>query len=155
MTAQEAAQELLREAGRPMSSRELAKQMLERRMVASTAQDPVFSFASTLEKNIRDGTYNRPALVFVVGPEGRLIALPDGKTKEEASSPVPPAKVQSRVQISLPADLVEDLKLATQAGLAHTLEESAAILLKRGLTAAASEIRSGIHKRLDSLGKSD
>jgi undecaprenyl pyrophosphate synthase len=76
MTIQEAARRILEEMGKPLSSRDIAKIALERRMVSSTAQDPIQSHAQTIEKNIRDGSYNKPKLVFLNSPQGRLIGLP-------------------------------------------------------------------------------
>ena len=76
VTIQEAAAAILKEKGAPMSSRELAAEALSRRAVVSNAKDPEASLGNTLEKNIRDGTYNHPKLVFVRAARGRLIGLP-------------------------------------------------------------------------------
>jgi hypothetical protein len=152
ITAHEAAHTILLEEGRPLSSRELAKRMLDRNMVSSVSRDPVFSFASTIEKNIRDGIYNHPPLVFVNGPGGRLVGLPNWNGGPQhtrgTSSPDRPA-----VPVLLPADLVDQLQLATQARLAASLGETTAYLLRKGLAASASEIKTGLLKQLESLDR--
>ena len=60
MTIQEAAYQILKELGKPLGSRDIARIALEKNMVTSTAQDPTQSHAQTIEKNIRDGIYNKP-----------------------------------------------------------------------------------------------
>ena len=156
ITAHEAAHTLLLEEGRPLSSRELAKRMLDRNMVSSGSRDPVFSFASTIEKNIRDGIYNHPPLVFVNGPGGRLVGLPNWNGGPQhtrgTSSPDRPSD-RPAVPVLLPADLVDQLQLATQARLAASLGETTAYLLRKGLAVSASEIKTGLLKQLESLDR--
>lgn len=50
MTTQEAAKIILEEAGKPISSKEIAKIALERRLVVSSAQDPVQSLPRLLKR---------------------------------------------------------------------------------------------------------
>lgn len=77
MTIQQAARKILEEHGSPLDSRSIARRALEMGFAQSSARDPVQSLAQTLEKNIRDGTYNRPELKFVHQAGRRLIALPE------------------------------------------------------------------------------
>jgi len=80
MTIQKAVHIILSKLNKPLSSRRLAKMALDRHMVVSNSMDPVFSMATTVEKNIRDGIYNHPQLVFIQSPRGRLIGLPGRET---------------------------------------------------------------------------
>ena len=77
----QAATVILKEANRPLSAKEIAKRALERGLASSNAKDPINSLAQTLEKNIRDDTYNDPKLIFIYSQRGRLIDLPSRKNK--------------------------------------------------------------------------
>lgn len=142
----EAAYRLLMEEGRPLSARELGRRALERGMVASNAADPELSIASTIEKNIRSGTYNRPQLAFLSTPNGRRIGLPSWKPKS-----VPAAAERRMVSVQIPAELAEKIKLAAQAHLAPTFDATTALLLRKGLQAAAPEIKIAVMRQLDLL----
>ncbi len=146
MKVQEAAYRLLTDEGRPLSSRELARRALERGMVTSASSDPVFSIASTIEKTIRHGRYNRPELVFVRSASGRRVALPAWKPRS-----VPAGPERRMVSVQIPADLVEKITLAAQARLAPTFDATTALLLRRGLAAAAPEIKQAVMRQLDAL----
>lgn len=150
MTIQEAAYKLLNEKGNPVSSRELAQIALERQMVSSTAQDPVASHAQTIEKNIRDGVYNNPKLVFIhAGAQGRLIGLPGWNLNVPASKDPQPKLIEIKARI--PAELFEKIKLAEQAKLKIDFDETVSLLLSKGLSLVAADIKKGLMSQLDSL----
>jgi hypothetical protein len=149
MTIQEAAYKLLSEIKKPLSAKDLAKIALERHMVSSGAQDPIASHAQTIEKNVRDGVYNKPKLVFLhAGPQGRLIALP------EWSSNQPTAKVpmQNSIEIKarIPAELFDKIKMA-ELGLKNDFDGTVSLLLLKGLSTVANDIKKGLMTQLDSL----
>lgn len=146
MKVQEAAFKVLSSEGRPLSSRELARRILEGGMVTSAARDPALSVASTIEKNIRSKTYNRPELVFVHTSSGRLVALPSWKPRS-----VPPGPERRTVSVQIPADLADKIKLAAQAGLAPSFETTTAVLLRKGLAAAAPQIKVALMRQLEGL----
>ena len=146
MKVQEAAYKLLATEGRPLSSREIAARLLNNGTVTSGSADPVFSIASTIEKNIRSKTYNRPELAFVHSPNGRLVGLPTWNLR---SLPATPERRMVTVQI--PADLAEKIHLAEQARLAPSFEATTALLLRRGLAAAAPDIRAALLRQLAAL----
>jgi hypothetical protein len=145
---QEAAYKLLVEEGRPLSSRELARRALDQGMVTSSSGDPVFSIASTIEKTIRHGRYNRPELVFVPSASGRRVGLPSWKPRS-----VPAAPERRTVSVQIPADLADKITLAAHARLAPTFEATTALLIRRGLAAAAPEIKSAVMRQLDALDR--
>jgi HB1, ASXL, restriction endonuclease HTH domain len=150
MRIQEAAHNILEEFGKPLGSREIAKIALERRMVISNAKDPVFSHATSIEKNIREDVYNKPRLIFVRGPKGRLIGLPSWESKsiqfpDSHSKSIEYMELRARI----PADLLEKVQLARQAKLADSFDEMVAILLKKGLSAVAADIKKGLLHQLD------
>src|SRR5712692_3416426 len=104
-------------------------------MVSSSSKDPIFSIATTVAKNIRDGAYNRPELVSVKTNDGRKIALPQWKL-EPRTSKVAATPMRARpLTVTLPPDISQRLRLAVQAGLASTDEEMVIFLVKRGLAA--------------------
>ncbi len=149
MTIQKAAYKLLNERGKPMSSKELARLALERKMVSSSAQDPVFSLATTIEKNIRENVYNNPALVSVYTAQGRLIGLPGWNSHGTESKETPSAVIEIRVKI--PIDLFEKIKLAVQAKLKSDFDETVSLLLSKGLSIVAADIKKGLMTQMDSL----
>lgn len=148
MKVQEAAYKLLATEGHPLPARELARMVLARGWVSSSSSDPVLSIASTIEKNIRGGTYNRPPLVFVPTVSGRRIGLPNWRPE---GLPTPPRS--RKVSVEIPEELVAKMELATQARLAPSFEETLLVLLRRGLRAAAPEIKASMLRQLDALGR--
>lgn len=150
MTIQEAAYSLLQEAGNPMSSKDLARLALDRRMAGSAARDPVQSLAQTLEKNIRGGTYNNPKLKFVHTSSGRLLSLEtwdDERGVIETST----KRLIQNVSITLPEEIYEQVQLAHQAKIAESIEETTVVLLRQGLSMLAPKIKEGLMQQLKQL----
>ena len=150
MTIQEAAHSLLQEAGNPMSSKDLACLALDRRMAGSTARDPVQSLAQTLEKNVRDGTYNNPKLKFVHTSHGRLLSLEAWDDEREVIE-TSPKRLTQNVSITLPEEIYEQVQLAHQAKIADSIEETTVVLLRQGLSTLAPKIKEGLMQQLDQL----
>lgn len=149
MTIQEAAYKLLNENKKPLSAKDLARIALERRMVSSGAQDPIASHAQTIEKNVRDGVYNNPKLVFVhAGAQGRLIALPEWDSNQ--STVKEPLLRLIEIKAKIPAELFDKIKLAEQ-GLKKDFDETVSLLLLKGLSTVAPDIKKGLMTQLDSL----
>ena len=154
MTMQEVACSLLREHKRPMTAKELAQIALERGLVHSSAQKPIDSHAQTLEKNIRDGVYNKPELKFVDGPQRpRLLKLPEWEDRPQAARSLPQTPSTVELKARIPSDLFEQAQLAVQARIADGFDETVAVLLRRGVSAAEADIRRGLMERLDKLPK--
>jgi hypothetical protein len=143
---QEAAYKLLAAEGRPLSSREIATRLLDQGMVTSSSGDPVFSIASTIEKNIRSRTYNRPELAFIQSTNGRLVGLPAWNLRS-----MPLAAERRTVAVQIPAELAEKVKLAAQARLAPTYEATVSLLIRSGLVAMAPEIKASLMRQLNAL----
>jgi len=150
VTSQEAAYKLLSEVGKPLSSKELARIALERRMVSSVAQDPVASHAQTIEKNIRDDVYNNPKLVFIHSDtQGRLIGLPGWNSNPPAVKDTLPNLIEIKARIS--PELFDKIKLAEQAKLKNNFDETVSFLLAKGLSMVSADIKKGLMTQLDSL----
>jgi hypothetical protein len=150
MTIQKAAYEILNEIGKPISSKELAQIALNKQMVSSTAQDPVASHAQTIEKNIRDGVYNNPKLIFIhAGAQGRLIGLPGWNPSVPESNVMRPKLIEIKARI--PYELFEKIKLAEQAKLKNDFDETISLLLSKGLSLVTADIKKGLMTQLDSL----
>ena len=155
MTIQEAAYQLLHEQGNPLPSKELARRALERGMVSSSALSPVDSLAQTVEKNIRDGVYNRPELAFIHTPSGRCIALHqwnDAQRSQELEAPSSPSEKPDpeRVSARIPSALADQLRLATQAKLWPNFDTTVASLIRRGLDHERRRMRDALLKQLES-----
>ncbi len=146
MKVQEAAFRILGKEGRPLPSRELARLALQKGWVTSAAGDPVFSIASTIEKNIRTGTYNRPELVFVQTVTGRQIGLPNWKPQGLVLD-----HSRKMTSVQLPEELAEKVRLATYAHLAPSFDATLALIVRKGLAAAAPDIKEAILRRLETL----
>jgi hypothetical protein len=149
-TIQEAAHDILEEFGKPLNSKEIARIALERRMVKSMAKDPVQSHAQTIEKNIRSDVYNKPRLIFIHGPQGRLIGLSTWKGKSSHYDDTPTKQSEyMELRARIPADLLEKIHLARQAKLANSFDEMVAFLLKKGLSVVALDVKKGLMQQLD------
>jgi uncharacterized Zn finger protein len=150
MTIQKAAYKILEEMCKPISSKEIARIALDRRMVSSTAQDPIQSHAQTIEKNIRDGVYNNPKLVFLNSSQGRLIGLP---VMNSVHSSAPDKKIPnlSELRVHVSTELLEKIKLAEQAKLKNSFDETVSFILTKGLSILSPEIKKGLMEQLDSL----
>lgn len=154
MTAQEAAYKILLEAGKPLFSREIAQLALDKSYVSSSAKDPIFSIANTIEKNIREGTYNSTQLVFVKTTDGRKIGLPSMSKEPAQSDSLPetqPRTHKTKLTVELPQELINQVQLAYQAKLANSYDETVAVLIKKGLSSCALEIRERLFTQLEDL----
>jgi HB1, ASXL, restriction endonuclease HTH domain len=150
ITIQKAAHDILIKKGAPMKSADLAREALELGLVHSNSRNKIQSLSSTIEKNIRDGTYNQPSLEFVYEGPKRLIGLPSWKKLDAATSE--PATVEfRRITIPVRADLDDLLQLATQAKIAPTFEGTVSAALETGLRALQPQIRAGVLQQLSKL----
>jgi hypothetical protein len=150
MTIQEAAHQILEELGKPLRSKDIAKMALEKRMVSSLAQDPIQSHAQTIEKNIRDDIYNHPKLVFINSSQGRLVGLPIWDSNPKIA---PDKKIEdlSELRVFVPTELLKKIKLAEQARLKNSFDETVSFILTKGLSNLSPEIKNGLIKQLNSL----
>ena len=154
MTAQEAAYKLLKEAQRPLPSREIAEIALNKGYVSSSAKDPVFSITTTIEKNIREQRYNSPRLVFINTEDGRKIGLPSMKEAGKTASATDPNqnfRAKKKISVELPEELIERLHLASQAKLAANFDDTVALLLQKGLSVSREEVQERVLRQLEEL----
>ncbi|TET47232.1 hypothetical protein E3J62_02085 [candidate division TA06 bacterium] len=151
MTIQEAASEILRDVGEPLTSRRIAEIALDRGMVTSAAQDPVQSLTATIDKNIRKEAYNTPRLVFIQGPRGRLVGLPEWSA-DHSTRLKNKTSFFLELRARIPAELLDKIKLAEQAKLRSDFDETVSFLLSKGLSLVATDVKEGLMKQLDSLG---
>lgn len=110
---------------------------------------PIASHAQTIEKNVRDGVYNNPKLIFIhAGAQGRLIALPEWNSNQ--STVKEPLPRLTEIKAKIPAELFDKIKLAEQ-GLKNDFDETVSLLLLKGLSLVAPDIKKGLMTQLDSL----
>lgn len=161
MNAQQAAFQILREVGGPLSSKEIANRVLTKGLLRSNARSPIDSIAQTIEKNVRDGVYNHPELEFVRSVEGRLIGIAGAKKEgggrassesietpgQDLRSPPGIAKDEAR-SVALPALLVNKIDLCVMVGMGPSREALAAEMLRRGLEQSSEEIMLAIRKHI-------
>jgi len=153
MTIQEAAHQILKERQQPLDSKTIAKIALDSRLVESSARDPISSLAQTIEKNIRDGVYNRPELVFIHEGRRRLIGLPgtDAQVKPLVSQPAFPRTASQQLSVRIPSDLVGKIRLAEQAKIGTNFDDTIAALIREGLGVVAPRIKQAIESQLKEL----
>jgi HB1, ASXL, restriction endonuclease HTH domain len=154
MTVQEAAHKILTEEGNPLSSKEIARTALAKGYVASSAKDPVFSIASTIDKTIRENMYNDPRLIFIPTRHGRKIGTPSMEEDNKAEKKISPnhnTAAKKRLNAEIPEELLEQLQLASQAKLAANYDDTVALLLQKGLSASTAEIRKRLLSQLDNI----
>jgi hypothetical protein len=150
MTIQEAANEILKEVGKPISAKEIARIALDKRKVSSSAQDPIQSHAQTIEKNIRDEVYNKPKLIFIHSARGRLIGLPGWKSNSSTSAKFK-ADSLGELRAYVPTELLKNIRLAEQAKLKNTFDETVSLILTKGLSVLSKDIEQGVVQQLNSL----
>ena len=150
MTIQEAANEILKEQGKPINSRDIASIALDKGMVTSSAQDPVQSHAQTIEKNIRDEVYNNPKLIFIPSSQGRLIGLPGWEAQALTIANKNTQRLAD-LRANIPRELLEKIGLAEQAKLRNNFNDTVSLILTKGISVLAPEIKEGLMKQLSSL----
>ena len=149
MTIQQAAYRLLQEENRPLPATEIAKRVLEKGWKSSDAKDPITSFAQTIEKNIRDGYYNDPKLIFIHCAQGRFVGLSSWEKKD--AKPEANVARMEEIVLKVPVELFDKIQLATQAKIAKSFDETLILLLKSGLTARASKIKEEVSQQMRKL----
>jgi hypothetical protein len=152
MTIQQAAKQILEEEQRPLNSREIAKRALERKMVFSNSKEPIFSHATTIEKNIRGGIYNKPKLIFIHSPKGRLVGLPSWEVKMPVSPQRKPEPKE--IVLKVPPDLYGKIELAAHAQLADSFNDTLILIIQSGLAAVSEIIKERIMNQLQTLESS-
>jgi len=141
MTIQEAAYQILQEEKRYLTSREIARHAIERRMVTSNARDQIQSLAQTIEKNIRGGAYNNPELCFAKDKNGqRVIGIPRWHMNGIAPDHFPP-RVRT---VEVTEETIKGIELAREAKLGESDTEVLSRLVRAGFKALEDEIRSGL-----------
>lgn len=144
MTIQKAAYEILKEKGHPLASKEIAQIALERGLVVSRAKDPILSLAQTIDKYIRDETYNVPRLCFMRDENGRrVIGLPDWVGKRDGA---PQPTLMKTVEIS--AGTYGTVLLAQVAGIGNNETETIDRLIREGFQVLRSEIMSRLANKV-------
>lgn len=103
-----------------------------------------------MEKNIRDGIYDEPRLIFIHNERGRrLIGLPSWKNGQPGhESSVSDFK---EIKFDIPATLLDKIQLAAQAKIADSFDDTLIKILQMGLTAMGSEIKEGLVQQLNKL----
>ena len=140
-TVQEIAYQVLSTSKTPLKSRDIAAKAISGGLFHSNSKDPVGSFAQTLEKNIRDATYNKPELVFVQDKNKRLVSLPNQKTQDND-------EVSYSVVTRLPPDLVKKLKVYAYLNF-KTESEVVAEIMKNGFDAINKSLSAELKKMVN------
>ena len=151
MTINEAAVEILKEKIKPLGSTEIATVALNRKLISSNSKIPVRSLAYTIEKNIREGIYNTPKLVFIHTSQGRMIGLPEWENNSLIEDLQISKSNFQKITISIPTNIIENIKLAHQARIADTFEETLIYILNEGISKITHIIRENINKQLEGL----
>jgi hypothetical protein len=157
MTIQEYAFKLIQKEGRPMASTEVAKRALEEHALFSNAKDPVLSLSATIDKNIRDGVYNRPRLQFLHGPAGRLIGLPSMSDVPSPQNPQgsPTVREFHDVHLRIPSGVMQRLQLAAQSRIAPSFDETVVLIMKKGLAAVTHDVQARMSAQLSTFDDFD
>lgn len=142
MKVHEAARKVIEEEGRFIPYQELTRIMLDRGLVKKTAKDPMASIGGTIRKYVSSkynslGLVNRDGMIGLetMTPEGQLPARNNGSTRKLAAE--------------VPTELYDQIQLACQAKIADSHDSTVALLIRKGLSALAKEIR---QRLLDQLG---
>ncbi len=114
-----------------LTAREYAKMALSQRLAGSDARDPVFSLASTLAKEVR---------------EGRMESIKASATKPvryypDERSPKPVGKPNDPITVVAPADLSDTLNVFVEAGKFETRGEALMWLASAGTRLTVAELK--------------
>lgn len=154
-TIQQAAFEVLQEAGQPLKSIEIASRIMEQQLIESTAKSPIQSISQALERNIRMNKGNTPKLEFVDSIYGRQIqCTPETAAKQVYYSSVKEMKLpqpEEEVVVNLAKTLVDKVKIYQLAKGISSIDEAITELIRSGLTSSSSELIETLKKEMENL----
>lgn len=152
LTIQQAAFQVLQQAGMSLKSVEIARRIHEQGLVTSNAVNPVQSISQALERNIRMNKGNVPKLIFTETAFGREITLPIDRTASTPSTPNLQSVVETEtVTLEIPKSLLDKAKIYQLGTGIATLDEAIAQLIKSGLSNNSAKLIESIKKELDRL----
>lgn len=150
-TIQQAAYEVLKQAGSSLKSLEIARRIYEQQLIQSNAVNPVQSISQALERNIRMNKGNTPKLVFIETAFGREVTIP---YEPAAVIPVTEQRQETQVEeltIELPKSLLDKVKIFQLGTGVASLDEAVALLIKSGLQNNSANLLESIKKEMDRL----
>ena len=152
LTIQQAAYEVLQQAGTSLKSLEIARRIHEQQLVTSSAVNPVQSISQALERNIRMNKGNTPKLTFIETAFGREITIPvsDQVMYKHAALDKPLQPTES-ITIDVPKSLLDKVKIFQLGTGLETVDEAIALLLRSGLVNNSSRLIESIKKEMDQL----
>ena len=152
LTIQQAAFQVLQQAGMSLKSVEIARRIHEQGLVTSNAVNPVQSISQALERNIRMNKGNVPKLIFTETAFGREITLPLDRVASTPSTPSLQSVVEAEtVTLEIPKSLLDKAKIYQLGTGIATLDEAIAQLIKSGLSNNSAKLIESIKKELDRL----
>jgi hypothetical protein len=155
LTIQQAAFEVLMEAGEPLKSLEIARRILAKNLVQSEAKNPVQSISQALERNIRMDKGNLPRLQFVETYMGRQIEIAEMPTthlKQDIAKYEPIKQLpKEEITINLSKSILDKAKIFQLATGAKTLDEAIEALLKSGLASKSEHLIESIKREMEQL----
>lgn len=158
-TIQQAAHEVLKQAGSSLKSVEIARRILEQQLIESTAKNPIQSISQALERNIRMNKGNTPALQFIETPFGRevdivnkQIELPTSTYSYITATPTPlKTELTEEMTVTIPKALLDKVKIYQLGKGIETLDEAFVNLLRSGLASNSTELIEVIKKEMENL----
>lgn len=152
LTIQQAAFQVLQDAGTSLKSLEIARRIHESQLVVSTAVNPVQSISQALERNIRMNKGNLPRLEFTETAFGREVTIPMSEvTIRQQIQPSKAIQEMESITIELPKNLVDKVKIFQLGTGLETMDEALTLLVRSGLVNNSSELLESIKKELDNL----
>lgn len=158
LTIQQAAFEVLKEAGEPLKSLEIAKRILDKGLIESSAKNPIQSISQALERNIRMNKGNTPKLEFIETYLGRHIQIAAGMTYERqeimstnAQLEYPIPQQTEEITVSIPKSIIDKAKIYQLATGVNTLDEAIAALIKSGLASNSEKLIEVIKREMRNL----
>lgn len=152
LTIQQAAHQVLKEAGISLKSVEVARRIHEQQLVQSAATNPIQSISQALERNIRMNKGNTPKLNFTETAFGREITIPPSELASmlPATSTISYEQKES-ITVELPKNVVDKIKIFQLGTGLDTLDEAVALLVRSGLVNNSSKLLESIKKEMEEL----
>lgn len=158
LTVIEAAVIILSEENKPLSSRDIALEILNRNMVISKAKDKCSSIAATILKTINYRDIEIPICYWNDSSRNKLIGLKEWKENklksnitEDYNASKDQKYTEEKSTIMIPKRIEEKLRFTYNANLKDSYDEHVIYIIEKGLEASEDEVKKALNRRINEI----
>lgn len=145
MTVHKAACKILEEEQAHLSSKEIASRILRQNWIISTARNPNYSIAQTIEKNIRERSHLKPKLVFLYDENKKRKIWFETDEKNILDR-------ENKISINnVPGELMKMIDYETKEKKSKNKDEVLVGIMKRGLQEIMNERKRNLENQLNQI----